>query len=80
MPLRRWLDQAPREPQEWADASVENSTTSAMTVEELTALNDAVMAVIYEHTERARERHEAGRTDGERRVRIYLDSFPLPRH
>lgn len=76
--LRRWLDQAPREPQEWADASIENSTTIPMTAAELAVLNDAVMTVIHEHAERARQRHDAGRTDGERRVRIYLDSFPLP--
>jgi hypothetical protein len=50
-----------------------------MTKEELGALNDALQTVLHEHTTGARERHEGGQTEGERRVRIYLDTFPLPR-
>ncbi len=42
-------------------------------------LNDAVQTVLHEHTTRADQRHERGDTEGERRVRIYLDTFPLPR-
>lgn len=77
--LRKWLEQAPREPSAWTDAATENSTTAPMTAAEFAVLNDAVMTVIHEHTERARERHDTGDTDGERRVRVYFDSFPLPR-
>lgn len=50
-----------------------------MTKEELGALNDALQTVLHDHTTRARERHEGGQTEGEGRVRIYLDTFPLPR-
>jgi hypothetical protein len=36
------------------------------------------MTLIHEHTERARARHASGDTEGERRVRVYFDVFPLP--
>lgn len=77
--MRRWLHEAAHESPEWVGSTVSNKSTVPMTKEELGALNDALQTVLHEHTTRADQRHERGDTEGERRVRIYLDTFPLPR-
>ncbi len=40
----------------WVDASTNSRTTATMTALELDALRDAVMRLVHEHTERAKER------------------------
>jgi DNA-binding transcriptional ArsR family regulator len=77
--MRQWFARTDSEPAEWRQASVNSATTVWLTPAELEALTTSIMETIHEHTEHARERHAAsdeGRP-GERRVRVYLDAYPL---
>lgn len=74
---REWYGRARTEPAEWIAASVDFTGTVAMTAEETREMVKELEAVIDEHTSRAQER-EAAEAGARRRVRIYLDAFPLP--
>ncbi len=77
---------ADEDPQ-WLAASTDSTHTQWMTAGELSALNEAVLALIEEHAEAAKQRHSGAasvpdtqlrtRAD-ERRVRIYVHSVALP--
>lgn len=81
--LAEWFDRAVHEDLPWQDASLNSRTTALMTAEEAAELNAALMSLTHEHLERTRERHghASGATTGDdvRRVRLYIDLFPLPR-
>ena len=72
-----WYRRSEQEPAEWVEGSVDSSMTTWMTAAEMLALTDGLMGLIHDHAERAKARHERGDTAGERRVRTYLDVFPL---
>lgn len=79
--LRAWF--AEGGPPEWVSAALEQSTTVILTAGELAALNRELQEVIARHTSvgRGREQQlleaEPG-SENLRRVRVNLDSFPLP--
>lgn len=76
--LRSWFERSVAQDRDWLDASVNSTVSVDMTREESERLAHEVMTLIHEHTERARARHASGDTEGERRVRVYFDVFPLP--
>lgn len=81
--LREWYSRARSEPAEWIAASVDFTGTVTMTAEEARAMVEELEAVTDKHTSQAQEREaaeesEAAEPDSRRRVRIYLDTFPLP--
>lgn len=83
--LTDWFQRSDDEPEPWQAASMNNRTTAVMTARESGDLSRALMEVIHEHTEQAKARHEEASAKGEgvvhddetRRVRLYLDVFPL---
>lgn len=62
----------------WDDAALHTTSTSDLTFEEAQALGEELQAVLDRHAAAAKERKRAGERDGRRRVRVYLDVFPLP--
>lgn len=84
--LHEATDRAAAEPEEWRGASTMSSTSTWMTRDELAALTEELLEVVERHTSAAKEQREAAgpaaghlpsRAD-ERRVRIYVDTVPLP--
>lgn len=75
--LQTWFDSistaAP-----WDEAAVHTTSSSDLTLQEATALSRELIEVVDKHTDAAKARKEAGETDGRRRVRAYVDVFPLP--
>ncbi|MFX0538569.1 winged helix-turn-helix domain-containing protein [Ornithinimicrobium sp. Y1847] len=76
-----------QEPQPWREASTMTSSTTWMTRDELSALTEELLEVVDRHTSAVDAARKAesrtadphGRVrDGERRVRIFIDSLPLP--
>jgi DNA-binding transcriptional ArsR family regulator len=53
--LRRWQERAPHEPPEWYDAVMVSNSVLLLTAEELTALNQAVLALCEPYKRRNRE-------------------------
>ncbi|MGO0577848.1 winged helix-turn-helix domain-containing protein [Ornithinimicrobium panacihumi] len=66
----------------WRWTGTRSQTIATFTAEESIALNDALSAVVEEHVEAARERHDEVSGDagaaGLRRVQLLIHSFPLP--
>lgn len=84
--LADWFGRAEAEPEVWRRASMTNRTTMTLTAGEAAELSEALMLLLAEHAERAKDRHDdeddragTGDPDDTRRVRLYLDIFPLPR-
>ena len=80
--LADWFERSETEDKEWVASSLNSRVTGELTLEEATALGEALMTVLHEHTEAAKQRRESGgesaSEDGaRRRVRVYLDVFPL---
>lgn len=78
--LREWFARSESEPQEWQLSSTTNRSTVPMTKAETAALRDELMEVVDAHSRRAKARHgeDVEVADDEvRRVRLYLDIFPL---
>ncbi|MGC5615997.1 winged helix-turn-helix domain-containing protein [Georgenia sp. Z1491] len=79
--VEEWLLRAETGDGAWTEASVNSRHTATMTSEETRAMRDALMAVLHEHSEAAKARREDGESAAAgptRRVRVYLDVFPLP--
>lgn len=77
--LQSWLEDETL-PEEWVQASLEQSTTVILTVDELAALNREVQQVIERHAAAGAGREaelNAGSSEL-RRIRVYYDGFPLP--
>lgn len=62
----------------WQTAVGFSSLTVTMTPAELEAALDEAFAVLQRHTEAAKAAHPDGPEGESRRVRLYLDGFPLP--
>ena len=85
--LREWYVRSIEEPEQWQTSSLHSRSTATMTAQESAELSRVLMEVVHEHTERAKARHEAAEAAGSesvaegeetRRVRVYVDVFPLP--
>ncbi len=79
-----WYRRSEAEPRRWREASMNTRSTTEMTSAETGDLVRALMGTIHDHAERARARRDEERggaavdeTDPARRVRLYLDVFPL---
>lgn len=72
--LAHWMMHPDTEP-EWVDVGVNERATVGMTADELHALIAELEEVVDRHVTAARSTDVPGR----RRVRLYLDAFPLPR-
>ncbi|MCK0112451.1 helix-turn-helix domain-containing protein [Ornithinimicrobium sp. F0845] len=78
--LADWFERSVTEDPEWAARSLNSRVTAELTLDEATALGEALMTLLHEHSEaakRGREAEEPGASTARRRVRIYLDAFPL---
>lgn len=75
--LQAWFDSidaaAP-----WDEAAMHTSSTSSLTLDEARALSIELQEVLDRHTDAAKARKDAGDGLPRRRVRAYLDVFPLP--
>lgn len=82
--LRESAERLPNEPAAWQDASTRTTTTAWMTVQELGALTDELLATLDRHVTESQARRGSSDVtrgparDDERRVRVYLTSLPLP--
>lgn len=74
--LQRWLSTG--DVPEWEAASLNDSTTADLTLEEMQQVVLAVQEVVDGAVKEAKARKAAGQTEGRRRVRIYVDALPLP--
>jgi DNA-binding transcriptional ArsR family regulator len=80
--LQAWFDRTDT-PARWIDAALHRESTVDLTPEELaelsTSINDAADPVLEKAKQRAAEERASGQTDQpeRRRVRLYLDAFPL---
>lgn len=75
--LTAWAASLDEVRQDW-DVQVFSNVTADLTQDEAAELVERLTAVVEEITERGRVAKEEGRTDGRRRVRLYLDVLPLP--
>lgn len=82
--LADWYLRSEHEERRWQEASIDTRSTTDMTSAEAAALVQDLMQTIHEHVEAARARREderggapADADDPARRVRLYLDVFPL---
>lgn len=76
--MTRWGEQVLHEPDEWRLATTSSTAGTWMTVDELGRLSADLEEVINSHVDRAWERHQRGERDGERRIRVYVDTLIVP--
>lgn len=78
--LHEWLERSPHEDHDWAYASSNSRYTMSLTLEETRQMGMEVMACLDKYVDLSRARTESGpdAEKGTRRVRLYLDYFPLP--
>ncbi|MGC5628845.1 ArsR/SmtB family transcription factor [Georgenia sp. Z1344] len=80
--LADWYARSESEPLPWQTATTNSTITSSLTLDEMRDLRDALMTVLHEHVTAAKDRRENAEAQGNdaetRRVRVYLDVFPLP--
>lgn len=62
----------------WDEAAEHTSSTSSLSLEEAEALGLELQDVLERHVAAAKERKDAGDGVPRRRVRVYIDVFPLP--
>ena len=75
--LQTWFDSIDREAP-WDESALHTASSSDLTLEEATALGLELQEVLDRHTDAAKARKAAGDREGRRRVRAYIDVFPLP--
>lgn len=77
--LHDWFSRVETEDPEWVNISTNNRYTLLLTREEVTEMETRIIASLTEFTELSEKRAEAGpdAEDGSRRIRVYLDLFPL---
>lgn len=83
--LQRWLGRVGDEETVWREASLDSTSTAALTAPQTRALAEELLEVVERHTEAAQagddEAAVAGESDAEaeetRRIRVYLSVFPL---
>ncbi|MBT0994010.1 helix-turn-helix domain-containing protein [Cellulomonas sp. DKR-3] len=62
----------------WDESALHTASSSDLTLDEAAELGRELQEVLDRHTDAAKARKDAGERDGRRRVRVYLDVFPLP--
>ncbi|WP_150460666.1 winged helix-turn-helix domain-containing protein [Nesterenkonia ebinurensis] len=75
--LLDYMGRLAEEDPEWVAASGNSAVSTQMTHKEMKALRDEVWDLIDKHTDAAKARREAGKTEGRRRVRLHFAFFPL---
>jgi DNA-binding transcriptional ArsR family regulator len=75
--LTTWAASLDETRQDW-DVQMFSNVTAELTQDEAGELVERLSAVVEEVAERGRVAKEEGRTEGRRRVRVYLDVLPLP--
>ncbi len=80
--LTRWFAVAPTLGDEWTGKTLNSRSTAELTRDELGALTDALSALVDQHLDAAKATRAAERAAGaadpeRRRVRVYIDAFPL---
>lgn len=78
--IESWYSRSEQESLEWVEASTNNRYTMSLTHEEAVDLRNQVISILDEYTDLSQRRVDGGpeAEEGARRVRIYLDVFPLP--
>ena len=75
-----WYQRSEQESEEWIEASINSRHSMLLTQEEAVELKERAMAVLHHYAELSQARMEGGPEAevGARRIRVYLDIFPLP--
>lgn len=78
--LESWYQRSEQESEEWVESSINSRHSMLLTQEEAVELKEQAMAVLNQYAELSQERIEGGpeAEEGARRIRVYLDIFPLP--
>lgn len=78
--LSDWYERSHAEDPEWANLSIDSRFSVALTQDELKELGETMMNELQKYAEISRKRTDAGpeAEEGTRRIRVYLDVFPLP--
>lgn len=76
--VQRWLEHLPDEEQTWREVGATSEGSAWMTADELAAMADEIEGAMSRHLDEAKRRREAGDGLERRRVRIYIDAFPVP--
>lgn len=74
--LKDWFRSVPDE-KVWVEGVLHSIMTTDMTLEELSALTEQISTAMDTANAAAKARRESGPVEGSRRVRIYVDAFPL---
>lgn len=78
--LNDWYARAESEDPEWANGSTNNRYTMLLTQEEVREMRKKLIDSLHDYAEISERRAESGPEAevGTRRIRLYLDLFPLP--
>lgn len=78
--IAEWYERSEQESTEWTDASINSRHSMMLTLEEVVELKERVMNELHKYADLSKKRSEEGPDAevGTRRVRLYLDIFPLP--
>jgi DNA-binding transcriptional ArsR family regulator len=76
--VRRWLEHLPAEDEPWREVGASSEGSASMTAEELSAMAEELEDAMSRHLDAAKRRREAGDGLVRRRVRVYIDAFPMP--
>lgn len=78
--LSDWFARSETEDPEWANISTNNRYTLTLTQDELVELESKLISALTEVVDQSEKRNAAGSEaeDAARRIRVYLDIFPLP--
>lgn len=72
-----WFQRADQEPPEWWKATLTSHASMNLTRDELAGLSSEMAAIVDKYAEISHA-NASGETEGTRRIRLYLDLFPLP--
>lgn len=77
--IAAWFQRAESEDPQWAQASFNNQAALTLALDEAAELRSALLGALQPFVDRSKQRLESGEDlAGARRVRIYMDAFPLP--
>lgn len=78
--ITNWYQRSEQESEDWVEASINSRHSLLLTQDEVVDLKERTMDVLHQYAELSQERIEGGREvdDEKRRIRVYLDVFPLP--
>jgi hypothetical protein len=76
--VQRWLEHLPAEDEPWREVGASSEGSAWMSAEELSAMAEELEEAMSRHVDDAKRRRDAGDGLVRRRVRIYIDAFPVP--